>query len=327
MNPTASNSAIPKIAIIIVNFNGGELLHKCLSYATQQTLPAHRIIVVDNDSHDNSIAQCESAFPAVTFIRNNKNAGFAAGNNIAAKLATDCDWLAFLNPDAFAAPDWLEQLIKATMQYPDYAIFGCRMRDANRPQLLDGTADIYHISGLAWRRDHQKANPDRNQFEEIFAACAAAALCKREAFINAGGFDEDYFCYFEDVDLGFRLRLFGHRCLYVPTAVVDHVGSAITGKTSDFQVYHGHRNMVWTYIKNMPTPLLWCYLPMHLLMTLVMFGVCTKRGQARVFGKAKWDAIKGIPKMWLKRKEIQKNSKVEIIKLRKLMASGLSRGD
>ena len=284
-----------------------------------------RIFVVDNASHDNSIAQCEQAFPNVTFVKNDKNLGFAAGNNIAARLATDCEWLAFLNPDAFAAPDWLEQLISATQLYPDYDIFGCRMRDANHPELLDGTADIYHVSGLAWRRDHQIANPNRNQFEEIFAARAAAALCNREAFINVGGFDEDYFCYFEDVDLGFRLRVFGFRCLYVPNAIVDHVGSAITGKTSDFQVYHGHRNMVWAYIKNMPTPLFWYYLPMHLLMTIIMFGVCVKRGQAKIFSKAKWDALKGMPKAWQKRNIIQQQRKVNANDLRKFMTKGLSR--
>lgn len=325
MNFNESNKLSPKIAIIIVNYNGGELLNKCLSYVARQTLSPHRIFVVDNASHDNSIAQSEQAFPNVTFVKNDKNLGFAAGNNIAARLATDCEWLAFLNPDAFAAPDWLEQLITATQQYPDYDIFGCRMRDANRPELLDGTADIYHVSGLAWRRDHQMANQNRNQFEEIFAACAAAALCKREAFINAGGFDEDYFCYFEDVDLGFRLRVFGSRCLYVPNAIVDHVGSAITGKTSDFQVYHGHRNMVWTYIKNMPTPLFWYYLPMHLLMTIIMFGICAKRGQAKIFSKAKWDALKGIPKAWQKRCVIQKQRKANVNEIKKLMSKGLMR--
>ncbi len=323
MNTTVNKE--PKIAIIIVNYNGGNLLHKCLSFVAKQTVPAHQVYVVDNASHDNSIAQCEQAFPNVVYIKNDKNLGFAAGNNIAAKMATDCDWLAFLNPDAFAAPDWLEQLIAATKQYPEYDIFGCRMRDANHPELLDGTADIYHISGLAWRRDHQIANPNRNQFEEIFAACAAAALCKRDAFINAGGFDEDYFCYFEDVDLGFRLRVFGLRCLYVPTAVVDHMGSAISGKTSDFQVYHGHRNMVWTYIKNMPTPLFWFYLPMHLVMTIVMFGVCAKRGQAKIYLKAKWDALKDFPKVLQKRRAIQQQRKVSSTTLKKLMALSLSR--
>lgn len=325
MNIQSPNNTTPKIAVIIVNYNGRDLLLKCLNHLAKQTVQAHRIYVVDNASHDNSIALCEEAFPNITYVKNENNVGFAAGNNIAAKMATDCDWLAFLNPDAFAAPDWLEQLSAAIKKYPDYEIFGCRMRDANKPELLDGTADMYHISGLAWRRDHQIANPNRNQFEEIFAACAAAALCKREAFINAGGFDEDYFCYFEDVDLGFRLRIFGHRCLYVPTAVVDHMGSAITGKTSDFQVYHGHRNMVWTYIKNMPSSLFLFYLPMHLLMTLVMFLVCVKRGQGKVFLKAKKDAIKGIRKMWGKRKDIQKQKNVKITSLRKLMVLGFSR--
>ena len=96
---------------------------------------------------------------------------------------------------------------------------------------------------------------------EIFAPCAAAALYRRAAFLEAGGFDEHFFCYMEDVDLGFRLRLLGYRCGYAPAAIVHHVGSGTTGARSPFTVYHGHRNLVWTYVKNMPTPWFWLYLP------------------------------------------------------------------
>jgi GT2 family glycosyltransferase len=88
---------------------------------------------------------------------------------------------------------------------------------------------------------------------EIFSPCAAAALYRRSALLEVGGFDEDFFCYVEDVDLGFRLRLAGYRCLYVPLSVAHHIGSGTTGgKNSDFSVYHGHRNLVWAFVKNMP---------------------------------------------------------------------------
>ena len=121
------------------------------------------------------------------------------------------------------------------------------------------------------------------------------------------GFDEDFFCYFEDVDLGFRLRLAGHRCLLVPDAVVYHVGSATTGgQHGDFAVYHGHRNLVWTYVKNMPGALFWLLLPAHIALNLVTIVWFSLRGQGAVILKAKRDALCGLPRMWKKRRDIQK---------------------
>ncbi len=102
---------------------------------------------------------------------------------------------------------------------------------------------------------------------EVFSACAAAALYRRDVFEALGGLDEDFFCYMEDVDLGFRLRLAGWGCTYVPTAVVHHVGSATSGRRSHFTTYHGHRNLVWVFFKNMPGALLWLYLPQHFSLT------------------------------------------------------------
>jgi GT2 family glycosyltransferase len=125
--------------------------------------------------------------------------------------------------------------------------------------------------------------------------------------MEVGGFDEDFFCYAEDVDLGFRLRLAGHRCLLVPDAVVRHVGSATTGgQKSDFAVYHGHRNLVWTYMKNMPGALFWLFLPLHILLNLVTVLWFSLRGQGRVIMRAKRDALCDLPRMWRKRREIQR---------------------
>ena len=132
-------------------------------------------------------------------------------------------WLALLNADAFPEPDWLERLLEAAETIPN-AFFASRQIQANSTELLDGEGDVYHISGLAWRRNYGLPVLEKFDTEEIFSSCAAAALYPRQAFLDAGGFDEDYFSYHEDVDLGFRLRLKGLRCFYVPKAVVYHVG-------------------------------------------------------------------------------------------------------
>lgn len=133
---------------------------------------------------------------------------------------------------------------------------------------------------------------------EVFSPCAAAALYRRSALRAVGGFDEDYFCYVEDVDLGFRLRLAGHKALYVPDAVVHHVGSGTTGgQHSDFAVYHGHRNLVWTFVKNMPGMLFWLLLLLHVMINLATILWFAVKGRGGVILRAKRDALLGLPRM------------------------------
>ena len=139
-----------------------------------------------------------------------------------------------------------------------------------------------------------------------FSPCAAAALYRCSALLKSRGFDEDYFCYVEDVDLGFRMRLAGYSCLYVPQSIAYHVGSGTTGgQHSDFSVYHGHRNLVWTFVKDMPGVLFWLLLPLHVLLNLVSIVWFAVRGRGGVIWRVKRDALLGLPKMWHKRQEIQ----------------------
>ena len=160
--------------------------------------------------------------------------------------------------------------------------------------------------GRAWRNGHNAPVATWPAAEsEVFAPCAAAALYRRAAFEEIGGFDERFFCYFEDVDLGFRLRLRGHRCVYVPDAIVRHVSSALSGYRSDFAVYHGERNAVWTFVKNMPGPLFWFYLPQHLALNLAALGYYPWRGQGRVVWRAKRDAMLGLPAALRERRAVQ----------------------
>lgn len=294
--------------VIIVNWNSWDILSQCLEKLDRQTFQDFNVLVVDNASDHPAPAGLLSAHPRVTLIRNQSNLGFAAANNRAIALPGDTEWVVLLNPDAFPEPDWLERLFEAAEENPDCSMFASRqLMDANR-LMLDGEGDMYHVSGLVWRRGYGKPAYDGiDQPREVFAPCAAAGLYRRDALVSVGGFDEDFFCYVEDVDLGFRLRLMGHRCLLVPGAVVCHIGSATSGgRQSDFAVYHGHRNLVWAYVKNMPGWLFWACLPLHLAMNLITVAVFIKRGKGRVILRAKRDALLGLPKMWRKRREIQK---------------------
>ena len=312
------------VAVIIVNFNSGALLGECLRHLHSQTRRPEQVIVVDNASSDGSADRLESEYPEVECIRADRNLGFAAANNLAVRRAGEVKWLALLNPDAFPQPDWLERLLAAADNHPECASFGARLVDANDSGRLDGTGDVYHVSGLAWRRDHGRLTATGASVGgDIFAPCAAAALYRRSAFLEADGFDEDFFCYFEDIDLGFRLRLLGYRSRYVPDAVVRHVGSAVTGRRSPFSLYHGHRNLVWTYVKNMPGPLFWFYLPQHLLLNLGAVLWYALRGQAGPLLRAKRDALGGLSRCWRQRYVIQSRRRVSAWRLRQTMSGGL----
>lgn len=316
------DEAAAKTAVVIVNWNSGGLLERCVEAVQRQTVAAGEVIVVDNASSDGSLEAVVTRFPQVRLVRLAENAGFAKANNIAVRLAEDRTWVALLNPDAFPTPTWLEVLLEAAVRESHYTFFGSRLVRDGEAHVLDGTGDVYHVSGLAWRRGYGQAAQTRVGNEEIFAPCAAAALYLREAFLEVGGFDERYFCYFEDVDLGFRLRLAGHRCLYVASAVVHHVGSGTSGERSDFSIYYGHRNLVWTYVKNMPGRLFWLYLPQHLLLNIVTVLWYVRCGKGPLILSAKRDALCGMQHAWRQRRSIQRRRKAGAEELRRCMARG-----
>jgi GT2 family glycosyltransferase len=305
------------ISLVIVNFNAGIDLLRCLEAVGSQTLTPDRLILVDNASTDGSSEAAESFLQMhprlvriAELLRNPTNLGFAAANNLAAARCKT-KFVAFLNPDAIPHPDWLEKLALASSLHPQAASFGSlQYRDIHK-QIVDGLGDVYHVSGACWRRRHgQKLLLSDLQRTEIFSTCAAAALYHRSAFLEVGGFDEDFFCYVEDVDLGFRLRLAGHTAVFVRDAVVEH---SSRNRGSVAAVYYGHRNLVWCFCKNMPAPLLPMLLLPHLIQTVSAFMICSIRGQSQVFLRAKRHALMGLPKFLLKRKQIQKNRKASLV--------------
>ena len=314
-----------KATIITLNWNNSTHLYYCLNNLTSQSLSDLDIVLLDNGSTHSLADTLIKQYPTLTLIikRLNSNLGFAAANNIGARMAKG-KWIILLNADAFPEPDWLEKLVKAAEENPEYSFFSSRQVQYNQSDLLDGAGDAYHISGLAWRNGYNYKTTDYGQEQkEVFSACAAAALIERDLFLDMGGFDEDFFSYFEDVDLGFRLRLQGKKCLYVPDAIVHHVGSASTGKRSDFSVYYGYRNMIWTFFKDMPSPLIWLFLPIHIGTVLFFILYLTLRGQGKAILRAVFDALKGLPNILKKRKRIQQNIKIKPFVLLNVMSIGI----
>lgn len=297
-----------RVVVVVVNWNAGAMLRECVAALARQTFTDFAAVVVDNGSTDGSAEAVEQVGdPRFGLLRAQRNLGFAAASNLGAARCPEAEYIALLNPDAYPEPDWLAALVAAADAAPTAGALGCHLVDASDPALTDGTGDQYHMSGRAWRRDHGGATAlaARRPAGPVFAPCAAAALYRREAWQAAGGLDEDFFCYMEDVDLAFRLRLLGWECLHVPRSVCRHVGSALTGRRSDFSVYHGQRNLVWVFVKDMPAPLFALLLPLHLLLNAGALLLFWRRGQFAVAWRAKRDALAGLRAMWHKRRRIQ----------------------
>jgi GT2 family glycosyltransferase len=295
-----------RISVVIVNWHSEELLAPVLAALNEQMYSPVEVVIVDNGS-TNAIPVELYVKGKISVIDMRENLGFAAANNCAVEQLGSCDWIALLNPDAIPDKNWLKRLAEAIHQYPDVSAFGSKQLMEEDPTCLDGLGDAYHVSGAAWRVGHgAPASRSRCDTHEVFSPCAAAAIYKRSAFMDAGGFDEDFFCYFEDVDLGFRMRLLGHKLMIVPAAVVYHEGGGASGGyRSNFSVYHGQRNLVWTYFKNMPSPFLYVYLLGHIVLNIAAIFFYIFRGQGKVVLRAKRDALRGLPKMMAKRKAIQ----------------------
>ena len=300
-----------RVSVIIVNWHAEDMIGETLAALDRQTRAPDRVVVVDNGS-GKPLPVARYAHGPVRVLTMPRNVGFAAANNVAACEETDAEWLALLNPDALPEPGWLAALMAAAAGHPECQFFGSTQLTGQGGAVIDGLGDVYHVCGAAWRDGHGKRNERLpTTCREIFAPCAAAALYRRDAYLDVGGFDEDFFCYFEDVDLGFRLRLRGYRAMHVPGAVVHHLGGGTTGGgRSDFAVYHGQRNLVWAFVKNMPGIHLWRYLIQHLMFNLASLAVHALRGQGWVALKAKWAALAGLRRMTLKRAQVRGQTRV-----------------
>ena len=217
-------SAPPAVSLVVVNWNGRDLLAECLPSLAALDYPAERTeaIVVDNGSHDGSVAWIGQAWPAVRVLANERNLGFAAACNRGAEAAAG-ELLAFVNSDVRLAPGWLRTLLDACAA-TGAAAAGSRILDWTGARIdFDGALMNFHGHGAQRRhgRPHRPDPPAPPPHDALFA-CGAAMIVERARFLASGGFDSDYFAYFEDVDLGWRLWLEGARVVHVPAAVAFH---------------------------------------------------------------------------------------------------------
>ncbi len=300
------------VTVIVLNYNSDDYLVRCLAAVKDQDYRNFAVIVADNDSDDDSFQAARDAISddRFRFVAINENTGFARGNNLMV-AEVNSPLVVLLNPDTVPATDWLGKLVESAAVYPDVEMFGSTQLNLDDPSLLDGAGDNYLAYGVPWRGGFGHRTENLPPTREVFSPCGAAAMFRTGAFRAAGGFDERYFCYVEDVDLGFRLRLRGARCLQVADAVVHHAGGVSSaGDNYYFSIFHGTRNMIWTFVKNMPGPLFWPLLPIHIAILFILLLRAGLRRKIKPTVCGIVAACRGLPEIWASRRTIQRNSNI-----------------
>ncbi|HEY8615110.1 glycosyltransferase family 2 protein [Phenylobacterium sp.] len=309
----------PQLSVCVIAYNSGPLLRRCLESLAAQTLRGFEILVIDNASPDPADAEIAAGFAGVRLVRNSENLGFAGAGNQGARLARG-RWYVLLNPDAWAEPDWLEQLLAAARRHPQVRSFTSRQLMAEDPGMLDGLGDVMSGYGIPYRGGYLAPDPGDTPEAEVFSPCGAAMMIDRALFLAMGGFDEQFFCYCEDVDLGYRLQLAGEPTVVVPSAVVRHEGSATSGgRKSEFAVFHGTRNRFWVVFKDTPLLLIPLVLPLHLAAVAYISSRRDNRAQAGVVWRAFVAALKGLPQVMRSRRSVQKARRVSALQLARAM--------
>ena len=277
-----------KTTIVIPNYNGIEYLIPCLDsiFADEPSIP---VLVVDNGSQDGSQEKLRK-YPQVDVIRFPENRGFCVAVNAGIKAAKT-DYVILLNNDVLVEKGFCRALEKALDENPKAFSAGAQMRMMKNPDYMDNAGDYY--CALGWAYDYGKGRKVGEKYQsprKVFAACAGAAIYRKSILDEIGLFDEMHFAYLEDVDMGYRARIFGYQNLYEPKALVYHAGSSVSGsKYNEFKTHLSSRNSIYLIVKNMPLLQILINLPFLLPGFLVktIFFYSKKMGRLYVKGLAK----------------------------------------
>ena len=275
-----------KVTIVIPNYNGKHFMEPCLSSLSEQTYKNFHILVVDNASSDGSIEYMEENYPDIELIKLQKNYGFSKAVNIGIQHSRT-PYVILLNNDTTVDTRYVEEMVKAIEKSPKIFSVSSKMIQMYHPELIDSAGDLYTLLGWGVCRGCGRPISNYTKYDEIFTACAGAAIYRRSVFDDIGYFDENHFAYLEDIDIGYRARIYGYYNMYCPTALVYHVGSGTSGsKYNSFKVKLAARNNLYLNYKNMPAlqlvlnfiPLAIGYFVKYLFFCKIGFGKDYKEG-------------------------------------------------
>ena len=258
-----------EITVIIPNWNGKKYLRSCLYALYKHSKVEMDVVVVDNGSIDDSIEEAKKAFPNVKYIMLDKNYGFSKAVNEGIKIA-ETPYVILLNNDVKIEKGFVEALLnKIKSDKKIFSVEAKLLQQRNR-KMIDSAGTTYNVLGWARARGKDCSDAKYNESCETFAACAGAAIYRKNIFRTIGLFDEQYFAYLEDIDMGYRAKIHGYKNMYEPKARALHVGSASTGgRYNRFKVKYSARNNIYLIYRNMP----WGQIIINFPFLLVGFGI------------------------------------------------------
>lgn len=301
-----------KVYVVIPNWNGADRIRGCLDSLVSQSLE-HQVIVVDNGSEDSSVEIIEKDYSGAHLIKHKRNLGFAGGVNAGIKHAIDqgAKYVALLNNDAVAEKTWLKHLVEFLDQNPKAGIATSKICDDKKTH-LDSTGDQYTNWGLPYPRG--RGEPFGNKYDSetwVFGASGGASIYRTKTLEKVGLFDEDFFAYYEDIDLSFRAQLAGWKVGYVPGAIVYHEIGATSSTIKGFATYQTIKNLPWLFWKNVPAGRIFItILPRFTFAYLSFIASALARGQFGPVTKGLAFYAILLPKKLWQRYRIQKNRSV-----------------
>ncbi len=315
----------PVVSVIIINWNGLDHLPDCLDSLAAQTYRDFEVILVDNGSEDGSVGFLRDNYPWVKVVPLPENTGFASGNNRGLEHS-EGDYIVTLNNDTRAEPNWLENLVKVANALPQAGMVGSRICSFSDPDIIDSIGMGICRDGMSrgGLRNRRWSELRLREVEDILFPSGCVALYRRAMIEDIGFFDDDFFAYAEDADLGLRGRLAGWESVAATQAVVYHKYSQTSGKLSPLKVYLVERNHYWVVWKNFP----FCHLivlPFYSIWRYceqaraVLLGGGTggeflasaSRGELiKAVLKGICDGLGGLPRMLRKRRKLMKKRRL-----------------
>lgn len=313
------------ISIIIVNYNGKKWLKNCLDSLEKQTFKKFEIVLVDNDSSDNSVSFVKKHYPKVKIVQNTTNRGFAGGNNDGLPAAKG-DYILLLNNDTWSPPDFLINFIKAFDEHPKAGCVQSKMVLLKNPKKLDVVGSFWTDSSFLYHYGFGKDAdlPEYNKAMPVFSNKGASVMIPRKVIDKLGLFDDDFWLYYEETDFNHRLWIAGYECWYWPKAVVHHAGGGTTIRFDNSLIqFHNFKNKLMSFLKNFETGNLLTIVPIYLILNILISFIWLVLGKPKHFAalyKSIWWNIVHYKAIMRKRKIIQKKRKksdAEIFKILK----------
>lgn len=309
-----------KCSVVIPNYNGRQFLTDCLTALSKQTYSDFEIILVDNGSADDSISLAKSLCPDIVIVDMGSNTGFAPAVNAGIKHS-NAEYVILLNNDTIVFPSFIENHIKMMEKKPHVFSSSAMMIRNDKRDLIDDAGDFYCALGWAFAPSKDKKLEMYSVPYECFAACGGAAIYRRAIFEKIGYFDDNFFAYLEDIDIGYRAKLAGYKNIYNPHARVYHIGSGSSGsRYNDFKIRLAARNSMYLVRKNMPAWQVILNFPFLLAGVLIKWAFFAKKGFGKVYISSIFEGLKNTDKI---KKSAGTGNFKNCLKIQKMLYIGL----